>query len=446
VSDPSTAATLHDAMPGVRADLERLVRIPSVAFDGFPEAPVREAADATAAVLAAAGLGDVRLIDVPGGPAAVFGQLPAPPGAPTVLLYAHYDVQPAGPEDAWESPPWQPTERNGRLYGRGAADDKSGIAMHVATLRALAGRAQVGIKVIVEGEEEGSGESFERFVAREPALFAADAIVVADSGNWRIGEPTLTTTLRGLAVLDVEVDTLAAPVHSGTFGGPAPDALVALTRMLATLHDDRGDVAVQGLGDRDWDGLEIAPDEFRANAGLLDGVELIGSGTIGAHLYTRPSLTWIGIDAPAVETASNALVPHTRARLSLRLGPGDDPAAAQAALVRHLRSVAPWGVRTTFTEGSLSHGFAARDDGPGYQAAAAALEDSYGRPTVKIGSGGSIPLVTTLAQVVPQAEIIVWGAQDEAAAIHSANESVDLAELERAALAQALFLERLGRR
>jgi acetylornithine deacetylase/succinyl-diaminopimelate desuccinylase-like protein len=444
----TTAAALHEAMPAVRADLERLVRIPSIAFEGFPEEPVRDAADATAAIVSAAGLGGVRLLDVPGSPPAVYGELPAPPGAPTVLLYAHYDVQPAGPEDAWLSPPFEPTERDGRLYGRGAADDKSGIAMHSATLRALtaSGAPALGIKVVVEGEEETGGGNFERFVEREPELFAADAIVVADSGNWKIGEPTLTTTLRGLAELYVEVATLERPVHSGLFGGAVPDAFVALTRMLATLHDDRGDIAVPGLRGREWDGLPVDPDELRANAGVLDGVELIGSGSIASHLYTRPSLTWIGLDGvPTIETAANAIVPRARAKLSLRVAPGDDPVASRHEIMRHLESVVPWGAQLTLTEGAIAHGFAASEGGPAYQAAAAALEDAYGKPAVKVGSGGSIPLVTTLAQAVPQAEIIVWGAQDEAAAIHSANESVDLAELERAALAQALLVERLAR-
>jgi acetylornithine deacetylase/succinyl-diaminopimelate desuccinylase-like protein len=443
------AADLAAVMPGVRADLERLIRIPSVAFEGFPQGPVKQAADATAEILTAAGLPGVRLLDVPGGPSAVYGHAPAPPGAPTVLLYAHYDVQPAGPEDAWESPPWTPTERGGRLYGRGAADDKSGIAMHAAAIRALmdassGGPPSVGIKVVVEGEEETGGGTFERFVEADPELFAADAIVVADSGNWKLGEPTLTTTLRGLAAVDVEVATLKRPVHSGLFGGAAPDALVALTRILASLHDDEGNVAVEGLGGRPWTGLPVDEAEFRANAGVLEGVELIGSGTIAERLYTRPSVTAIGIDAPTVETAANAIIPTARARVSLRLAPSDDPVAAQQALREHLTAAAPWGARVTVTDDAAAHGFEARSDGRAYQAAAAAMQDAYKRAAVQIGSGGSIPLVTTLAHAVPQAEIVVWGAQDEAAAIHSANESVDLAELERAALAEALFLERLA--
>jgi acetylornithine deacetylase/succinyl-diaminopimelate desuccinylase-like protein len=433
-------------MTTMRTNLERLIRIPSIAFEGYPQEPVREAADLTAAILTDAGLPGVRLIDVPGGPPAVYGHLPAAEGESTVLLYAHYDVQPPGPLDAWTSPPWDPTERGGRLYGRGAADDKSGIVMHADALRTLTADGQpprVGIKVVIEGEEETGGGTFERFVEAEPELFAADAIVVADSGNWKLGQPTLTTTLRGLAVVDIEVATLEAPVHSGLFGGPAPDALMALSRILAKLHDDEGNVAVEGVGGYEWTGMPVDEREFRANAGVLDGVRLIGGGSIAERIYTRPSVTAIGIDAPDVDTAGNAIVPSARARVSLRLPPGVDPVDARAALTGHLRKHAPWGVRVTLTDGAVAHGFAARSDGAAYRAAADAMAEAYSKPTVQVGSGGSIPLVTTLAQAVPQAEIIVWGAQDEAAQIHSADESVDLAELKRAADAETLFLQRL---
>jgi acetylornithine deacetylase/succinyl-diaminopimelate desuccinylase-like protein len=443
------AADLHAVMPGVRADLERLIRIPSIAFDGYPEAPVKQAADLTAEILTLAGLPGVRLLDVPGGPPAVYGHLPAPDGAPTVLLYAHYDVQPAGPEDAWESPPWEPTERGGRLYGRGAADDKSGIAMHAAAIRALSdasggGPPAVGVKVVIEGEEETGGGTFERFVAADPELFAADAIVVADSGNWKIGEPTLTTTLRGLAEVGIEVQTLQRPVHSGLFGGAAPDALMALVRMIDSLTDDEGNVAVEGLAGRPWDGLPVEEGVLRANAGVLDGVDLIGGGSAAERLYTRPAVTAIGIDAPPTESAANAIIPSAKARISLRLAPADDPVAAQRKLREHLAQAAPWNVRVTMTDNAAAHGFEARSDGAAYLAATAAMADAYKKPAVQVGSGGSIPLVTALAQAIPQAEIIVWGAQDESAQIHSANESVDLAELERAALTEALFIERLA--
>jgi cysteinylglycine-S-conjugate dipeptidase len=429
----------------VRADLERLVRIPSVAFPGFPPEPVAEAAAVTAEILRDAGLTGAELIDIPGAPPAVWGELAGPDGAPTVLLYAHYDVQPAGDEAAWTSPPWQPAERGGRLYGRGTADDKVGIALHAGTLRAFGGAPPVHVKVIVEGEEETGRGTFASYLAAHPEQFAADVVVVADAGNWRVGEPTLTTSLRGLAVLDVEVRTLRAPVHSGLFGGAAPDALIALARMLATLHDPAGNVAVEGLVRQAWDGRPVDKEALRASAGVPAGVGLMGDGALAERLYTRPSITAIGLDAPPVEGASNALVDHARARLSARLAPGQDPAAAIAALSAHLRQVAPWGAALELTPREAAPGALLAGGGPGEAAALRALEGAYGKAPVKVGSGGAIPLCVLLAQALPAAEILLWGAADDAAQIHAADESVDLADLEHATLAQVLLLEELGR-
>lgn len=438
------AATVRELMPQVRADLERLVRIPSIAFEGYPQEPVDAAAEATLEILRDAGLADAHLIDVPGGPQAVFGEIAGPPGAPTVLLYAHYDVQPAGDESAWTSSPFEPVERGGRLYGRGTADDKWGVAMHAGVLRAFGGRPPVTVKVVIEGEEETGRGTFEHYVAANPERFAADLIVVADSGNWKVGEPTLTTTLRGLVSLDVTVETLAGPVHSGLFGGAAPDALVALTRMLATLHDDAGDVAVAGLARSDWSGRPVAEEAVREAAGVLDGVGLVGSGPLAERLYTRPSITAIGLDAPATATAGNAIIPVARAKVSARLAPEDDPHAAGEAIAAHLRAAAPWDVRVDVQARQFARGFRLAEGGPGDAAARAAMAQAYGKDAVAVGSGGAIPLVVVLSEAVPGAEILLWGACDDAAQIHSADESVDLAELERATLAQVLLLERLG--
>ncbi len=441
--DPERLAdAVARGMPAARRDLERLVRIPSIAFPGHPREPLDEAAAAVVEILRGAGLADAHAVEpAGGGPAAVFAHEPGPPGAPTVLLYAHYDVQPSGPEAAWSSPPFEPVLRDGRLHGRGAADDKSGVVMHAAALRALGGRAPVTLKVVVEGEEEVGTGGMERLLATEPERFAADVVVVADSGNWALGEPTLTTSLRGLVVCDVAVRTLERPVHSGMFGGAAPDALQALIRLLDTLVDDRGAVAMAGLERRAWDGLDQDEQSFRAAAGVLPGVELIGEGTIAERLCTSPAVTVIGLDAPAVDGAQNALVPRARARVSLRLAPGDEPDRARAALAEHLRAAAPWGVAVEVTPGPASaDGFLADTTGPGYQAALSALERAYGKAAVKLGSGGSIPLVTLLDGALPDAEIVIWGAEDPGANIHSADEGVDLAELERAIHAQAAFL------
>ncbi|WP_354698246.1 Succinyl-diaminopimelate desuccinylase [Paraconexibacter sp. AEG42_29] len=441
-------AVVRDLLPGLRDDLARLVAIPSVAFPGFPTEPVAEAAQATLEILRDAGLHSAELLEIPGAPSAVFGELPGPEGAPTVLLYAHYDVQPAGDESAWTSPPFELTERDGRLYGRGAADDKCGIVLHAGALRALlAGDAElpVTIKVIIEGEEETGRGTFEKAITADPDRFAADVIVVADSGNWKVGEPTLTTTLRGICVLDVEVRTLAGgPVHSGLFGGPVPDALLALARLLASLHDDAGNVVVDGLKQHDWQGRPVDEAEVRASAAVADGVAMIGSGTLADHLYMRPSLTAIGLDVQPIQGAANALVPVARARISARLAPDEDPVAAQQAIIRHLEAHVPWGAQLSCTTLEAASGAVLAEDGAAAAAAEQALLEAYGKPSVKVGSGGAIPLCVTLATAFPDAEIVLWGASDDAARIHSADESVNLTELEHATLAEALLLRRLG--
>jgi acetylornithine deacetylase/succinyl-diaminopimelate desuccinylase-like protein len=443
-------ATVRELLPGLREDHARLVAIPSIAFPGFPEEPVTAAAQATLEILRDAGLSTAELIEIPGAPSAVFGELPGPAGAPTVLLYAHYDVQPEGDLAAWTSDPYELTEREGRLYGRGAADDKCGVVLHAGTLRALlAGGATppVTIKVIIEGEEETGRGTFEAAVQADPGRFAADVIVVADSGNWKVGEPTLTTTLRGLCVVDVEVRTLAGgPVHSGLFGGPVPDALMTLSRLLATLHDDAGDVAVDGLVRQAWDGRPVDPAELRHSAGVAEGVELVGTPALAEQLYMRPSITAIGLDVPAIDGAGNALIPVAKARLSARLAPDQDPAAAQDAIIAHLAAHVPWGARLTCTRREAAAGAVLAGDGPAAAVAAQAMAEAYGKDAVKVGSGGAIPLCVTLAHAFPDAEIVLWGACDDGARIHSADESVDVGDLERATLAQALFLQALGAR
>jgi acetylornithine deacetylase/succinyl-diaminopimelate desuccinylase-like protein len=443
MDEDELSSVVMSMMPDVRNDLERLVRLPSVSLPGFPTEPVRETADAVVEVLKAAGFTNARTEEVPEGNPMVFGEIPAPAGAPTVLLYAHYDVQPPGPEDGWESPPFEPGERDGRLYGRGAADDKSGIVMHAAAIRAFGGKPPVGIKVVVEGEEE-TDSHLDDYVLENPEPFQADVIIVGDIGNWKVGEPTLTTTLRGLAVCNVEVKTLRDPVHSGMFGGPAPDALLVLIGLLSKLHDDVGNVVVEGLPSSSWEGLDYPEKVYRDTAGMLPGVPLVGDGTISERLWVKPSATVIGLDAPAVEGAANALIPEARAVVSMRVPPGQDSTKARALLAEHLRSSAPWGVEVSVTEGQAGPGFTAKTDGPGYDAAKQALKKAYGKDSVLMGQGGSVPLISNLASIVPQAEIILWGAEDTAAAIHSPNESVDLVELERCVLAEALLLQYLS--
>ncbi|GII82829.1 dipeptidase [Sphaerisporangium siamense] len=427
-------------MPRAVDELMRLVSIPSVAFPGHPEEPVLAAAAATEELLRSTGLPHVRQIPVEGSFPAVYAEAPAPPGTPTVLLYAHYDVQPAGDPALWRTPPFEPTLIDGRLYGRGAADDKSGIMAHVLALRAFQGRFPVGIKVIIEGQEEYAGERLEEFVERNPDLLRADAIIVADVGNPTVGDPAVTTSLRGLAAFTIEVRALKESLHSGSFGGAAPDALAALIRMLATLHDDRGDVRVPGLPRGIFPGA--GPDEgsFRHAAGVLDGAALVGSGSLADRLWSSYAITVTGLDVPSVNGAINAVQAVARARVTVRVPPAGDPGKAAADVLDYLRTVAPWGVQVSVTDQVLGSGYLADGGGRARTALNRALERAYGRAPRDIGAGGSIPLVSTLAKQFPAAEILLFGAEDEAAAIHAPNERLVLDELRRTAIAEALFL------
>jgi acetylornithine deacetylase/succinyl-diaminopimelate desuccinylase-like protein len=368
----------------------------------------------------------------------VLADFPGP--GPTVLLYAHYDVQPA-PPDGWASDPFAPTLREGRLYGRGAADDKSGIVAHLAALRAFGGKPPVHTKVVVEGSEENGRQKLLGVVERDPELLRADVMVIADNGNWRVGEPTLSLTLRGHGKLTVTLTTLSTALHSGQFGGAAPDALLALTRLIATLHDDAGTVAVDGLQDGDWEGADWPEEDFRRQAGVLDGVELVGGGPISDRVWARHAISVLGLDAPPVEGAGNIVIPQARAKLAVRVPPGADPVRSMEAVERHVRAHAPWGARLAIEVEPASTAIALEALDP----AERALERAYGKPVARMGSGGSVPLVAKLRDTYPDAKLILWGAQDsDLARIHAADESVDLGELERIALAEALLLEELS--
>jgi len=432
-------AAIAANMPGVRADLERLVRIPGIAFDGFDFGEVRRSAEAVAELLRVE-LPEVRIVEV-GGQPAVIGRRPAPPGAPTVLLYAHHDVQPVGDRKAWLTEPFEPTERDGRLYGRGTADDKAGVMAHIAALRAFGDELPVGIVVFVEGEEEFGSGSLEAILREYREDLVSDVMVIADSGNWDIGHPALTTSLRGILNTFVDVHTLDHAVHSGAFGGAVPDALTTLVRLLASLHDDAGDVAVKGLVRGKAAPLDYPEDRFRHEGGLLDGVSLIGAGRIVERIWTRPSVSILGIDAPPTAEAPNALVPSARAKVSVRLAPGDEPKRALEALRSHLEQHAPWGARVTLTLEAEGSPFVIDATGPAYDAARTAMAAAWdGVAPVDIGVGGSIPFIATFQELFPGAAVLVTGVEDPDARPHGPNESLHLGEFARVCLAEALLL------
>ncbi|MCE4948987.1 dipeptidase [Streptomyces albulus] len=449
--DSQLAQTVAALQPRARTELAELVAFKSVAdFAQFPKSESERAAHWIADALRAEGFEDVALLDTPDGTQSVYGHLPGPAGAPTVLLYAHYDVQPPLDEDAWISPPFELTERDGRWYGRGAADCKGGMIMHLTALRALKehGGVPVNIKVIAEGSEEQGTGGLERYAEAHPELLAADAIVIGDSGNFRAGLPTVTATLRGMTMVHVQVDTLEGNLHSGQFGGAAPDALAALIRILDSLRAEDGSTTVHGLAaDATWDGLQYSDADFRKDAKVLDGVELIGTGTVADRLWARPAVTVLGIDCPPVVGATPSVHASARALVSLRVPPGIDAVDATKLLAAHLEGAAPWGARVGVKQVGQGQPFRADTTSPAYASMAAALREAYdGKEMQTSGLGGSIPLCNTLAGLYPEAEILLIGLSEPEAQIHAVNESVSPDELERLSLAEALFLQRLAER
>ncbi|WP_101946497.1 dipeptidase [Mycobacterium sp. 3519A] len=434
---------VREVLPSVRRDLEDLVRIESVWADPARRPQVQRSADAVAKLLSEAGFGDVKIVSEGGAPA-VIARHPAPPGAPTVLLYAHHDVQPEGDHAQWHTAPFEPTERDGRLYGRGVADDKAGIATHWAACGAHGGQPPVGVTVFVEGEEESGSPSLSRLLAAHRDVLASDVIVIADSDNWSTDVPSLTVSLRGLADCIVEVATLDHGLHSGLWGGVVPDAITVLVRLLASLHDDDGNVAVAGLYEGTAADVDYSPERVREEAGLLDGVSEIGSGSVPQRLWAKPAITVIGIDTTSIDKSSNTLIPRARAKVSMRVAPGGDAREHLTALTRHLEEHAPWGAKVTVTPGDLGQPYAIDASGPVYDAARAAFRQAWGNEAVDTGVGGSIPFIAEFAEAFPSAKILVTGVEDPQTQAHSINESLHLGVLERAATAEALLLAHLG--
>ncbi|MFE0349378.1 dipeptidase [Streptomyces griseoluteus] len=446
MSSNPVAETVASLMPRAKAELTELVAFRSVAdFEQFPRSESEGAANWIVDALTAQGFTDVALLDTPDGTQSVYGYLPGPEGAKTVLLYAHYDVQPPLDEAGWTTPPFELTERDGRWYGRGAADCKGGLIMHLLALRALKanGGVPVHVKVIAEGSEEQGTGGLERYAEAHPELLSADTIVIGDTGNFRVGLPTATTTLRGMTMLRVQVDTLAGNLHSGQFGGAAPDALAALIRLLDSLRAEDGSTTVDGLtADARWEGLEYGEEQFRSDAKVLDGVGLIGDGSVADRLWARPAVTIIGIDCPPVVGATPSVQAGARAQISLRVPPGVDAAEATKLLTAHLEAHVPWGARVSIEQVGQGQPFRADTSSPAYQAMADAMAVAYPGETMQYaGQGGSIPLCNTLAGLYPEAEILLIGLSEPEAQIHAVNESVSPEELERLSVAEALFLD-----
>ncbi|MEV4901445.1 dipeptidase [Citricoccus sp. NPDC055426] len=457
--DPETIARITDAVDRSLAQtvqtLKDLVALPGIAWDSFEREPLEASAEAVAGLVRGLGLDDVQVLTeakadgTPGGPAVV-GRRPARPGQPTILLYAHHDVQPVGEESLWETEPFTAVERDGRLYGRGAADDKAGIMVHVAAFKAMldAGAdSGVGVTFFIEGEEEAGSPTFRTFLDKHRDILAADVIVVADSGNWKVGVPALTTSLRGLVDGVIGVRVLDHAVHSGMYGGPVLDAPTLLARLIATLHDDAGNVAIKRLEQSQHASIEYPEADYRADAAVLDSVRLAGTGPLADRLWNKPALSIIGTDVTRLEVASNTLQPEARAKFSLRLGPGMDPDAAMDAVRAHLDSVrdaALFGAEVIFEPGETGQPFATDTSAGPAQLMLASLRTAFGVEPVEAGMGGSIPFTADLVEVFPEATLLITGVEDPDSRAHSANESLHLGDFRHAVLAEALLLAGVG--
>lgn len=442
-------ARLAAQFPRIQDDLADLVRIPSISNSEFDQAFVSQSAQRVLELFQDAGADRVGIYHAPrpdgsqGAPAVIAHFDPAP-GAPTVMLYAHHDVQPIPDKDEWHTEPFEPVVEGERMFGRGAADDKAGITLHLGALRALGADRRVGVTVFIEGEEEVGSPSFVTFLNTHHELLKADVIVVADSGNWAVGQPALTTSLRGLVTATVELRVLDHAVHSGMWSGPIIDANILMSRLVATLHHDDGSLAVAGLHVADEPTVDYSEAELRADSGMLPSAQFAGTGTLTGRMWTKPAISLIGWDAVRVASASNTLAPAARIALSLRIPAGQDPQAAYDALAAHLQANAPMGAQVVVTCEELGQAFASPASSPAMDLARWAFNEAWGVAPVDMGVGGSIPFIAELLSAFPQAEILVTGVEDPDSRAHGANESLHLGDWRKAMLAEVLLLDRLG--
>ena len=443
--DDLRAAVAAD-MPRLRELLSTLIRLESVSADGFDPDVVRSSGEAIVTLLDDLGFDNAQLLESTSGHPAVYADLPGPEGAPTVLLYAHYDVQPTGPLAEWDTSPFEPVERGGRIYGRGAADDKAGIVMHLGAIAAHASDGPpVRVQLFFEGEEEAGSIGLPEILEKHADLISPDVIIIGDGGLWQSDTPAIITSLRGIVAVKIELRTLHSAVHSGQAGGVVPDALMTLARLLATLHDDEGNVAIDDLvSDEVEDSIEVPEGLIRREFGAIDSLELIGTGSLPSRIWTRPAVSVLAIDAPAVAEAINQLVPVARAKVSMRIPPGQDTEKALEALKNHLKANVPWGAELSFYYEERGDATVLDSDNHAAAAWREAFSEAFENEMVEMGAGGSIPFIATFKELYPNAPILVTGVSDPTSAYHAPNENVGIEQLERATLAEAIAFRLLA--
>jgi acetylornithine deacetylase/succinyl-diaminopimelate desuccinylase-like protein len=454
-------AALDHRFEATLEELADLARIPSVSAPGFDPSQVEACAERVAELLSDVGLHRVEILRIEGAHPYVTAEwLGAGSDAPTAIIYAHHDVQPPGRLEHWVTPAFEPTRRaDGRLYGRGVVDDKAGILLHAAALRAwldVRGAIPINVKLIIEGEEEIGSEHLADFLRAHRDRFDADVLVLSDTANLATGVPSLTTSLRGLVAVDVKVRALDHPIHSGMWGGPVPDAATALTVLLARLVDEVGEIAVPGLLDdvpelseerrNALDALPFEEGSFRSDAGMSAGVRFAGDARYSVYerIWHRPSLAITALEGMPLATAANQLIADASARVGVRLAPGQDAERVSRLLVDFLERDPPYGVSVELETSAAVPGWITTPEGPAFDAARRALAAGFGHSSVEIGCGGSIPFVGPFSSVLGGIPALLLGLEDPPCNAHGENESLDVDDFRKAAMASAHLLAELG--
>jgi acetylornithine deacetylase/succinyl-diaminopimelate desuccinylase-like protein len=440
--------------------LVALSRIPGVSAEPAPSPALRRSAEAMAGAMREAGVEHVEILELAGVHPYVYGDWLHRPGAPTLLLYGHHDVQPEGRPEKWLSPPYEPTVRNGRLFGRGTADDKAGCMTHIAAVACYlksGGELPVNVRFVIEGEEEIGSENLGRFLKTYRDRLAADFIVLSDTANFDTGVPALTYQLRGICSVDLEVQCLERPVHSGMWGGPVPDPVQVACQIIAGLQGKDGRLDVPGLyGPVAKPGktqlarirkLPFSEAKFKREAGLMKGMNLTGEKGFSVYekLWTRPALTVIAFEARPIQGSSNQIIDHVRARLSLRTVPNMDAKAAGRALVKKLTARPPFGAKVKARVVGTTPWWTTDPEGPAFEAARRALQAGYGKPTAMIGAGGSIGFVGPFAELLGGAPCLLMGVEDPHCNAHSENESLHLGDFVKSMRSAVYLYDELSR-
>lgn len=441
---------LEKEFDDILEQLVSLIRIPSVSWPEFDPANVHTSAEVVASLATNLSFFDsVDILQAPirngseaGMPAVVARKEPGV-GWPTILLYAHHDVQPPGDAELWETPAFEPKLIGDRLYGRGAADDKAGIMVHLASillLQKLVPDNEVGVVLFVEGEEEYGSASFEPFLQMYREKLTSDVIIVADSGNWSTQTPALTSSLRGNVAFNLKVSTLDHALHSGMFGGVAPDAMMAFSLLISSFYDAEGNVSISGIDTIEAMNPDYPEEQFRDEAGVLSGVTLIGDGDIASQLWFRPAMTVTGIDFPSLAHASNTLSPTVSARLSVRIPPNVDAHQALIAIQEHVSRNNKFSAHLDYSDISVGNGYLVDKFSSSYISYMNALSNVWHTEPVNMGVGGSIPFISSFVEAFPSSHVLVTGVEDPDSRAHSPNESLHIPSFKKGILSEFLFL------